>query len=59
MPGLDLNEPINWDEIEEFEGGILDLNYNFVWHCQMKKVIIDVFSVPTCVSIEGRDWCKR
>ena len=23
MPGLDLNQPIDWDEIEEFEGGIL------------------------------------
>nr|CAB3465508.1 unnamed protein product [Digitaria exilis] len=31
MPGLDLNEPINWDEIEEFEGGTLDLSYDFVW----------------------------
>ena len=31
MPSLDLNEPINWDEIEEFEGGILDLDYNYVW----------------------------
>nr|CAB3503460.1 unnamed protein product [Digitaria exilis] len=31
MPGVDLNEPINWDEVEEFEGGVLDLDYNFVW----------------------------
>nr|TKW28526.1 hypothetical protein SEVIR_3G333600v2 [Setaria viridis] len=31
MPGLDLNQPNDWDEIEEFERGILDLNYDFVW----------------------------
>ena len=23
MPCLDLNQPVDWDEIEEFEGGIL------------------------------------
>jgi hypothetical protein len=22
---------INWDNIEEFEGGVLDLNNDFVW----------------------------
>ena len=31
MPGLDLNQPIDWDEIEEFEGDVLDLDYDFVW----------------------------
>ena len=31
MPGLDLNQPIDWDEIEEFEGGVLDLDYDFLW----------------------------
>ena len=31
MPGLDLNEPINWDEIEEFEGDVHDLSYDYVW----------------------------
>jgi len=31
MSGLDLNQPIDWDEIEEFEGGVLDLDYDFVW----------------------------
>jgi len=31
MPSLDLNQPIDWDGIEEFEGGILDLSYDFVW----------------------------
>ncbi|CAD6225419.1 unnamed protein product [Miscanthus lutarioriparius] len=30
MPGLDLNEPINWDEIEEFEGDVHDLSYDYV-----------------------------
>jgi len=31
MPGLDLNEPINWDEIGEFEGEVHELNYDYVW----------------------------
>jgi hypothetical protein len=31
MAGLDLNEPINWDEIGEFEGDIHDLTYDYVW----------------------------
>ncbi|CAN6229630.1 unnamed protein product [Urochloa humidicola] len=32
MPGLDLNQPINWDEIGEFEGGVHDLTYDdYVW----------------------------
>jgi hypothetical protein len=31
VPGLDLNEPINWDEIEEFEGNVHDLSYDYVW----------------------------
>jgi hypothetical protein len=26
-----LNEPINWDEIEDFEGDIHDLSYDYVW----------------------------
>jgi len=30
MPDLDLNEPINWDEIEEFEGDLHDLSYDYV-----------------------------
>ncbi|RLN13391.1 hypothetical protein C2845_PM09G20790 [Panicum miliaceum] len=40
MPGLDLNEPINWDEIEEFEGGILDLGYNFFWDSGNEEVLL-------------------
>nr|TKV96575.1 hypothetical protein SEVIR_9G436900v2 [Setaria viridis] len=31
MSGLDLNEPINWDEIEKFEGDVHDLSYDYVW----------------------------
>ncbi|CAL5005753.1 unnamed protein product [Urochloa decumbens] len=31
MPGLDLNQPINWDEIGEFEGDVHDLTYDYVW----------------------------
>nr|CAB3455595.1 unnamed protein product [Digitaria exilis] len=40
MPGLDLNEPINWDEIEEFEGGTLDLSYDFVWDSANEEVVM-------------------
>nr|CAD41471.3 OSJNBa0079A21.15 [Oryza sativa Japonica Group] len=32
MAGFDLNPPIiNWDEVEDFNGDISDLNYDFVW----------------------------
>ncbi|KAF8670865.1 hypothetical protein HU200_035512 [Digitaria exilis] len=31
MPSLDLNEPINWDEIDDFEGNVHDLDYDYVW----------------------------
>jgi hypothetical protein len=31
MPGLDLNEPINWDDIGDFEGHVHELNYDYVW----------------------------
>jgi hypothetical protein len=31
MSVLDLNEPLNWDEIEEFEGNVHELNYDYVW----------------------------
>jgi hypothetical protein len=31
MPGVDLNEPINWDELGEFEGNAEDLDYDYVW----------------------------
>nr|CAB3503830.1 unnamed protein product [Digitaria exilis] len=27
----DLNEPINWDEIDDFEGNVHDLDYDYVW----------------------------
>jgi hypothetical protein len=28
---LDLNESINWDEIEKFEGNVHEWNYDYVW----------------------------
>ncbi|EEE52908.1 hypothetical protein OsJ_35513 [Oryza sativa Japonica Group] len=32
MASFDLNLPIiNWDEVEDFDGDISDLNYDFVW----------------------------
>uniref|UniRef100_A0A0D3GN63 Uncharacterized protein n=1 Tax=Oryza barthii TaxID=65489 RepID=A0A0D3GN63_9ORYZ len=32
MAGFDLNLPIiNWVEVEDFDGDISDLNYDFVW----------------------------
>ena len=55
MPGLDLNKPINWDEIEEFEGGVLNLNYDFVWdtdnegnHGGFSFSMFPLYSFPSC-----------
>uniref|UniRef100_A0A0E0QFW9 DUF7769 domain-containing protein n=1 Tax=Oryza rufipogon TaxID=4529 RepID=A0A0E0QFW9_ORYRU len=31
MAGFDLNQPINWDEIDDLEGVVPYLNYDFVW----------------------------
>ncbi|XP_052165117.1 uncharacterized protein LOC127782093 [Oryza glaberrima] len=31
MAGFDLNQPINWDEIDDLEGVIPYVNYDFVW----------------------------
>ncbi|BAS78317.1 Os02g0311600 [Oryza sativa Japonica Group] len=34
MAGLDLNQPFNWDEVEDLEGEILDLNYDYVCYLE-------------------------
>uniref|UniRef100_A0A0E0E9M9 DUF7769 domain-containing protein n=1 Tax=Oryza meridionalis TaxID=40149 RepID=A0A0E0E9M9_9ORYZ len=34
MAGLDLNQPFNWDEVEDLEGEIPDLNYDYIWYLE-------------------------
>ncbi|KAG8065685.1 hypothetical protein GUJ93_ZPchr0004g39290 [Zizania palustris] len=31
MPDFDLNQPINWEHIQDFDGLVIDLNYDFEW----------------------------
>lgn len=45
MPISDLNEPINWDEIEEIEGNVHELNYDYVWDNACKGV------QPNCLCV--------
>lgn len=45
MAGFDLNLPIiNWDEVEDFDGDISDLNYDFVWDYDNEGVHRSFFS---------------
>jgi hypothetical protein len=48
MPSLDLNKPINWDDIEEFEGGVLDLDYDYVWDVGIEEGNHRSFSFSIC-----------
>ncbi|KAF2944407.1 hypothetical protein DAI22_02g140100 [Oryza sativa Japonica Group] len=40
MAGLDLNQPFNWDEVEDLEGEILDLNYDYVCYLENEGINI-------------------
>ncbi len=38
MASLDLNQPFNWDEVEDLEGEIPDLNYDYIWYLESEGV---------------------
>uniref|UniRef100_A0A0D9X002 Uncharacterized protein n=1 Tax=Leersia perrieri TaxID=77586 RepID=A0A0D9X002_9ORYZ len=40
MAGLDLNQPFKWDEVDDLEGEIPDLNYNYVWYSESEVCFI-------------------
>ena len=45
MANLDLNQPIHWEEIEDYDGPVTDLNFDLVLHDSDEGITRDLCSV--------------